>query len=246
MVDKTFKDIVDGWRGDPVTALAQDVNARHPVVGELFAEFLAQRPQLGELGIDILRAYGALVRCYDGRGALYLCGNGGSMADCVHIAGELIKSFERDRSIGAEDAEEFEGLPHGEELAANLESGLPAIALGMSVSLATAVANDNQVRDISFAQELFGMRPTEKDMLWGISTSGNSTNVVMAMSVAKALGLTTIALTGEGGGTMGEMADVAIRAPAKVTKTVQEHHLPIYHVLCAMIEAHYWPQMRTH
>ena len=206
-------------------------------------DMLARRPDLEDCVQSLVSLHNALVRCYDGGGTLLLCGNGGSHADAVHIAGELCKSFERKRSVPEEMVERLRGLPFGEELSENLEMGLPAVTLGLNSSLKTAVENDNAIRDIAFAQEACALtRPG--DVLIGISTSGNADNCLMALSAAKAVGATGVAMTGPKGGQMAAYADIAIKAPGDSTKVVQEAHAVLYHTCCAMIEAHYFPEMR--
>ena len=224
-------------------ALARKVAADHPAVIAVLADFVARRPHLAALAPTLLRVNAALVRCYDRQGTLFLCGNGGSYADSLHIAGELLKSFEKDRSLTPAQKEKFAGLPDGDALAEHLEQGLRAYALGNSGPLATAVQNDNKLRDIHYAQDLYAMaRPG--DVVLGISTSGNAKNVLYAIQVGKALGLTTIGMTGEKGGRLAEIVDIPIKAPGTVTKYVQEEHFPIYHTICAMIEAYYFPKPR--
>ena len=135
------------------------------------------------------------------------------------------------------------GTGLGDALAAHLETGLPAISLGFNGSLKTAMENDSALRDIAFAQEAFALGKPG-DVLLGISTSGNAANCLMAMSAAKALGAVTVSLTGPKGGKMAEAADIAIKSPGDSTKVVQEGHIVLYHTFCALIEGHYFPEMR--
>ncbi|NUM54628.1 MAG: SIS domain-containing protein [Candidatus Hydrogenedentes bacterium] len=194
--------------------------------------------------VDAINAlHRVLVNMYDAGGKLLLCGNGGSNADAMHIAGELCKSFERKRALPEKFAEKLRPLPCGDDLANHLEAGLAAIALGFNGSLKTAVENDIKLRDIAFAQEAAALAKPE-DVLIGISTSGNATNCLMAMSVVKAIGGTVVSLTGPNGGKMAAFADIAIKAPGDSVKVIQEAHLVIYHTICAMIEAHYFPDPR--
>ena len=204
---------------------------------------LARRPDLAGCVDSLLALHAALVKAYDGGGQFLVCGNGGSCADAVHIVGELEKSFERKRPVPAEVAKKLKELPFGEELAAYLEVGLPAVALGLNSSLKTAVENDSPVRDIAFAQETYAkVRPG--DVVMGISTSGNAGNCLMAMSIAKAMGATVVSMTGPKGGKMAGFADIAIKAPGDSTKVIQEAHLVLYHTFCALIEGHYFPEKR--
>ena len=214
-----------------------------PVEQEILSEMLSRRPDLEPCVESLLALHQALVRTYDSGGKLFLCGNGGSCADALHIAGELCKSFERKRPVPKPLADKLKDKPFGDELAHHLEQGLPAITLGLNSALKTAVENDSPQRDIAFAQELFALA-SPGDMLIAISTSGNASNCLMAMSIAKAVGLTTVSLTGPHGGNMAEFADIALRAPGHSTKTIQEAHIVLYHTFCAMIEAHYFPEKR--
>lgn len=210
---------------------------------QVLDELLARRPDLEGCVPALLEVHARLVALYDDEGTLYTCGNGGSHADAVHIVGELNKSFERKRTLAADFQERLLGLPFGAELAAHLEAGLRSHALGLNSALKTAVENDVPVRDIAFAQELNALaRPG--DMLLAISTSGNAPNCLMAMSVAKAHGAVSVALVGRDGGAMARHADVAIVAPGTSTKVIQEAHIALWHTLCCLIEAHYFPEYR--
>ncbi len=214
-----------------------------PVEQQIIDDMLDRRPDLTPSIDSLVQLHDALVEMYDKDGKLLICGNGGSNADAIHIVGELEKSFERKRPVPPSFASKIQTLPFGEDLAHNLEVGFPAIALGTNSALKTAVENDSPLRDIAFAQEAYALLKPE-DILLGISTSGNAKNVIMAMSVAQAVGAKVISLTGPKGGDMAEYADVAIKAPGDSTKVVQEAHLVLYHTFCAMLEAHYFPEMR--
>ncbi len=214
-----------------------------PVEQALFDDLLLRRPDLEGCAPSLLPLHTAIVTSYDGGGKLLICGNGGSCADALHIAGELCKCFERKRPLDDAIKQKLRGLPLGDELAEHLEAGLPAIPLGANPALKSAIENDSPVRDIAYAQEVCALGKTG-DVLLAISTSGNAANCLMALSAAKALGLTTASLTGPHGGRMALGADLAIRAPGDSTKTVQEAHLALYHTLCAMVEAHYFPEPR--
>ncbi|GMW01324.1 MAG: phosphoheptose isomerase [Candidatus Hydrogenedentota bacterium] len=214
-----------------------------PIEQEIIEEMLARRPDLAGCVPSLEALHHSLVAAYDGGRQLFICGNGGSNADAMHIAGELCKSFERKRIVPERVKEALRGLPFGNELAGNLEAGLPAIALGFNGSLKTAVENDIPLRDIAFAQELFALGKAG-DVVVGISTSGNASNCLMALSVAKAIGATPVSLTGPNGGKMAAFADIAIKAPGTCTKVIQEAHLVLYHTFSAMIEAHYFPERR--
>ena len=210
---------------------------------EILDEMLARRPDLDACVDSLLALHNALVRSYDAGGKFMICGNGGSNADAMHITGELCKSFERKRPLSPEFAARLKGLPFGDELTANLEAGLPAVSIGFNGALKSAVENDCPLRDIAFAQEVCALAKPS-DVLMGISTSGNADNCLMAMSTAKAAGGTTVSLTGPKGGAMAQAADIAIKAPGDSTKVVQEAHLVLYHTTCALIEGHFFPEMR--
>ena len=170
---------------------------------------------------------------------LITCGNGGSATDALHIVGELMKGFALPRKIADFDkkftADLEKNFPNDAEyFKKNLQCALPAISLVGETALTTAFAND-QAPDLSFAQQIFGIGK-RGDILFAISTSGNSANVIYAVEVAKILGITTIALTGQTGGKLKNLADIAICVPSKVTYQIQEFHLPIYHAICLAAE----------
>lgn len=193
-------------------------------------------PNLEVCKNDIEKAYYVLEECYKNDGKLLIAGNGGSAADSEHIAGELMKRFKTPRPVTPEFAKKLKNIDkvRGENLAHNLERGLMAIPLVAHEALSTAYINDVDGLGV-FAQQLFGFgRP--KDVFLGISTSGNSKNVMSATVVARALGIKVIGLTGYNGGELAEVADVAIRVPETETYMIQELHLPVYHCLCLMLE----------
>lgn len=215
----------------------------HPDIVEIIIDFMERMPALNPIVENLIQSYMLIVNCFDNRGRLFLCGNGGSFADSLHISGEMLKSFQRNRKLKQEDREKFQDLPEGKILADALEYGLPVIVLGLNHSLKSAIENDIPVPNIGFAQELFALG-NEKDVLLGISTSGNAQNVTYAMTTARALGMKTIGLTGESGGKLAQVADISIQVPAKATHHVQEFHLQVYHTLCAIVEAHYFKGLK--
>jgi len=214
-----------------------------PVEEEVLRGLRERRGDLDGYLDSLLSLHEALVTCYDGGGKLLVCGNGGSHGDALHIVGELCKSFERKRPVPAELAIRLQNLPMGKELARHLEVGLPAITLGLNGALKTAIENDSPLRDVAFAQEVYALGK-RGDVLLAISTSGNAQNCLMALSIGKALGLITVALTGPKGGAMADLADIVLQAPDETTKEIQESHIVLYHTFCALIEAHYFPEMR--
>ena len=185
---------------------------------------------------NIIAAYELLEECYVSDHKLLIAGNGGSAADSEHIAGELMKRFKILRPVPADLAERLKEIDsiRGEKLAKNLERGLMAIPLVAHEALSTAYINDVDGLGV-FAQQLYGFgRPG--DVFLGISTSGNSKNVMSATVVARALGIKVIGLTGAKGGELASVADVAIKVPETETYMIQELHLPVYHCLCLMLE----------
>ena len=189
-------------------------------------DLLTRYPQLNICKNDIENALSLMIDTYKKGGKILVCGNGGSSADADHIVGELMKGFLKSRKVTDER------IP--QELREKLQGALPAISLSAHTSLMTATINDNDA-DMVFAQQVYGYAK-DNDLLIGISTSGNSKNVVNAVKVAKSLGVKTIALTGETGGELKQFADVTICAPSTETYKIQEYHLPIYHYLCASVE----------
>lgn len=193
-------------------------------------------PNLEKCKNDLIDAYLIMEHCYENDGKLLIAGNGGSAADSEHIAGELMKRFKTPRPVTPEFAEKLKSIDseRGENLAKNLERGLMAIPLVAHEALSTAYINDVDGLGV-FAQQLFGFgRPG--DVFLGISTSGNSKNVMSATVVARALDIKIIGLTGETGGELATVADVAVKVPEKETYMIQELHLPIYHCWCLMLE----------
>lgn len=193
-------------------------------------------PSITSCKQDIINAYLIMEECYEHDGKLLIAGNGGSAADSEHIAGELMKRFKTPRPVTPGMAEKLKQIDpvRGEDLAKNLERGLMAIPLVAHEALSTAYINDVDGLGV-FAQQLFGFG-REGDVFLGISTSGNSKNVMSATVVARALGIRVIGLTGAKGGELAEVADVIVRVPETETYMIQELHLPIYHCWCLMLE----------
>ena len=202
---------------------------------------LQNHPALLVCRDSIEAARDLLVNTYREGGKLLLCGNGGSCADCDHIAGELLKGFLSHRPLSEEDCMALaDTLPEGEAdpdlylLAGQLQGGLPAISLPAQTTAATAVCNDTDPALI-FAQLVWALGQAG-DTLICLSTSGNSRNVVLAAKAAKAKGLLVLALTGKAESALSALADVTVQVPACDTYRVQEYHLPVYHYLCAAVE----------
>ena len=206
---------------------------------------LQNHPALTACQDAIESARDLLTDTYRAGGKLLLCGNGGSAADCDHIAGELLKGFLSHRPLSEEDCLALaETLPDGEAdpdlylLAGQLQGGLPAISLPAQTAVATAVCNDTDPALI-FAQQVWALGQAG-DALICLSTSGNSRNVVLAAKAARAKGMTVLALTGENDSKLSELSDVTVQVPAHDTYRVQEYHLPVYHYLCAAVEEEFF------
>ena len=201
----------------------------------ILTELSARYPVLKGVEKDVEKSFEIMKECFVSGGTLYLCGNGGSSADCEHIAGELMKRFKKDRPLN--EALVCELKKYGEEgqvLMEGLEGGLSVVSLCGHFAFSTAYQNDKNPM-FTFAQQV-NVWGRKGDVLLTLSTSGNSKNCVYASLTAKAKGMQVVALVGGNGGALKGIADSAIVAPEKETFKVQELHLPIYHCLCAMLE----------
>jgi len=197
-------------------------------------------PALLACADDLQKAFDLLVTCYTNSGKLLVAGNGGSAADAEHIVGELMKEFKLKREVYAEQSERLKQIDPimGAVLADHLQGALPAISLVGQTSLTTAYMNDS-VPVLLFAQQVNGYG-CPNDVFWGISTSGNSQNVLYAAIVAKANGMKVLGLTGQKDSKLAQLADVCIRVPETETYQIQELHLPVYHCLCMMLEEYFF------
>jgi len=185
-------------------------------------EMVARQPWLSTAVDALIAAFHTISEAEAGGGCLFLCGNGGSLSDALHISGELLKSYSLPRPLPAAIKEQLTGAgPDGAMLAETLQAGLRAVVLGLNHALGSAVENDLEV-------------------LLGISTSGNARNVCYAAQVARALQMPVLALTGQGGGRLASLADITMRAPVSRTERVQEAHIALYHCLCEMLEIHFY------
>lgn len=209
---------------------------------DYISELISRYPSLTACEKDIRSAYDILRECYENGGKLLAAGNGGSAADADHITGELLKGFVKRRRPTKAFAAKLSEIDAeaGAYLADRLQGSLPAIALGNQTALITATLNDIDGNTV-YAQQVNGCGNTG-DVLFGISTSGSARDVILAMVVAKAKGLKTIALSGKTGGKMAKLADAAIVVPENETYKIQELHLPIYHALCLQIEDYFFDE----
>lgn len=206
-------------------------------------DLLIQRyPCLNNCRQDIISAYNILEEAYASGKKLLVAGNGGSASDSEHIVGELMKEFKLKRKIYTAQAERLKNIDEemGAVLAKHLQGSLPAISLVGEPSLTTAFMND-AVPVLIFAQQINGLGAAG-DVFLGISTSGNSKNVLYAAVTAKSKGLKVIGLTGDKENQLMKFSDVCIRVPETETYKIQELHLPVYHCLCLMLEERFFGQ----
>ena len=201
---------------------------------------LVSAPDLEPCAHDLEHAYTLLRDAFQLGGKVLICGNGGSAADSEHIVGELMKGYLLPRPIPEARREALIGVEDesGSYLANHLQGALPAISLVSQTALLTAFAND-VAADVGFAQQVYGYgRPG--DVVWGLSTSGTSRNVLHALRVGRALGLGTLGFTGPGGGAMVDLCDVTVQVPRDSVASIQSGHQALYHALCEMLEMNFF------
>ncbi len=203
-------------------------------------DLIIRYPMLSESKKEIREGAELLIKSVENGGKFLICGNGGSSADADHIVGELMKGFVHLRPLSQKqkDALERTDGETGRHIGNLLQQGIPAISLSAHSALNTAFINDVDP-SLIFAQQVMGLGKSE-DVLWGISTSGNSKNVVSAAITAKAMGLKTLALTGEKESQLSKLCDVCIQVKGTETYIIQELHLPVYHTLCMIIEDYFF------
>ncbi len=186
------------------------------IENELRENILTKEKVLAECVETIARMGGMLAEALAQKHKLLFCGNGGSAADAQHIAAELVGRFMQEREA------------------------LPAIALTTDSSILTCVGNDYGY-DKVFSRQVEALGQPG-DVLVGISTTGNSPNVLLAVEAAKAKGMRTAALTGKGGGKLAKAADLSLIVPSSNTQRVQETHIMVGHILCSLIESALFPK----
>jgi len=199
-------------------------------------ELIERYPSLLQIKTQIIDAIEIMKEATINNGKYLICGNGGSAADSDHIVGELMKGFVLNRNIKTELQLKLQNnFPdEAKYFIENLQMGIPAISLTSHNSLISAFSND-KAPDLIFAQQVL-VYGNKGDILLAISTSGNSKNVVYAAKIAKTMGLKVISLTGSDGGKLRHISDVLINVPEFETYKVQEYHLPIYHIICLVLE----------
>ena len=196
--------------------------------------------RLAGCDFQVAQAIAALITCYEREGKLLVCGNGGSAADAEHIVGEMMKGFCLPRHLSDTDKAQLASVAGDDAdlLGTKLQYGLAALSLVSHSALITATAND-QDGQLIFAQQVWGLGQAG-DILLAISTSGNSQNVLLAAKTARAKNMLVIGLTGATGGKLTGLCDIAITVPSDNVAQIQEMHLPIYHHICASVEAHFF------
>lgn len=204
-------------------------------MGKYIEKLLSRMSELEPLRGSLREATALIVSAVKNGNKLLTCGNGGSAADAEHIVGELMKGFLLKRPLAEQQRSRLLDAGCPESLVGRLQQGVPAISLVAGIALPTAFGND-VCPELVFAQQVFALGK-KGDVLIAISTSGNSKNVLDAVLVAKANGLSVMGMTGAPGGAMQPLCDILITAPSDCTFRIQEYHLPIYHALCADIEA---------
>ncbi|MDR3318250.1 MAG: SIS domain-containing protein [Clostridiales bacterium] len=200
------------------------------------AKFFAEYDGLKYLEQNITDAIRLIVSCAQ-KNKVLLCGNGGSAADCGHIAGELLKSFALARRIPDALKERLESAYgfDGSSIAESVQQGVMCIPLTSFEAFNTAFLNDCNEKML-FAQ-LVNVLGSDGDILMAISTSGNSKNVCYAAQLARVKGLKIISLTGGSGGKLKELSDILINVPGETVYKIQEFHLPVYHLICLCVES---------
>jgi D-sedoheptulose 7-phosphate isomerase len=210
--------------------------------GDIIENLLRRYNSLAPLKKQIKDAAVLIIESFENGGKVLVCGNGGSSSDSGHIVGELMKGFELKRPLTGDLKQKLKDISaeRGKVLAEKLQQGLPAISLSAHSDLMTAIVNDID-GDLIFAQQIAGYGK-KGDVLLALSSSGNSQDVIDALITAKAIGLNTIGMTGEGGGEMKKYCDILINVPDVRTAYVQELHLPVYHTVCLIVENHFFNQ----
>ncbi len=197
-----------------------------------FDELFERNPSLEVCRAEIDSAYNILKECYEKKGKVLVCGNGGSAADADHIVGELMKGFLLERKIS-------EATVNGDdEILQQLQGALPAISLNAHAALFSAFSNDKCFENV-YAQQVWGYGRKE-DVLIALSTSGNSASVVNAVRAANAMGISSVAITGSKESKLSQSSTICIKLPETETYKIQELTLPVYHCICAMLEADFF------
>lgn len=204
---------------------------------KMVSEFKERYPSMEYLEKPLRSLIEEVVKRIKLGGKILVCGNGGSSSDSEHIVGELLKEFYIKRKIDKDFSEDLKNTSSKEDyeyMKNKLQGAIPAISLVSQTGFLTAFANDVSY-DMAYAQQVYAYGG-KNDVLIGISTSGNASNIAYAAQVARAKDMFVISLTGESGGRLKELSDVVLNVPEKETFKVQEYHLPLYHLICSSIE----------
>jgi phosphoheptose isomerase len=226
-------------KSDKLADLITSISERSMETAEIVKNLINRKPELKPAIPALCQAYFSIAHSFERGGTLFLFGNGGSMADAQHIAGELQKSFLKSRPLSEVFKQRLNSLDEGKILSTHLEAGLPACTLGLNPALNTAIDNDFGHRWLNVAQELQVLAKTG-DVFLGISTSGQAKNLQFASYTAREMGCTVILLTGERASNLSQFADISIHAPGVETLLIQEAHISLYHCLCAMLESDFF------
>ena len=184
-------------------------------IRDIFKESIRVKEKTSQEQIDtIAKITRMIIRSLKNNGKIILCGNGGSAADCQHIACEFIGRFKKNRDP------------------------LPAIALSTDTSVLTSLANDYSY-ELVFAKQVQGLAK-KNDILIAISTSGTAGNVIKAVETAKDFGLKTVAFTGKGGGKLAKLTDISFIVPSQDTPRIQEVHITAAHAICEIVEEYFY------
>ena len=233
------EDVINQRKEPDLAYLYQRIEGRSPAALEAGKNMLERNPELRSAAPALFKAYLVIAQSFERGGTLFLYGNGGSMADALHISGELLKSYGIPRPLTEQERTRLLMQEDGEKLANNLERGFRVVVLGTNPSLSSAVENDFKESGLGPAQELYAMvKPG--DVFLGISTSGKAKNVTYAAEAARTYGALTVLLTGESDSKLSELSDIAIHAPGKQTDRIQESHILLYHCLCEMLEKDFY------
>ncbi len=208
------------------------MNTPEMILDKLYIDY----PGLIPLKEEIKKAFIMLKTCAEKNAYIYCCGNGGSAADSEHITGELMKGFILKRPLSETEKQKFDSVEGGRAIADKLQKGIKCISLVSQSGVISAFANDIDPA-LVYAQQVYAYASNENDVLIALSTSGNSLNIVNAVKAAKAAGIKTLAITGAKDSLLSELSDVTVKIPTTVTYEVQELTLPVYHALCAAVEA---------
>ena len=208
------------------------MNTSESIFNKLYSDY----PALEGNREQIEAAFSLIKKCAMENAFIYCCGNGGSAADSEHITGELMKGFILKRPLPEREKALFDGIEGGREIASKLQKGIRCISLVSQTGVISAFANDIDP-SLVYAQQVYAYAKSEHDVLIALSTSGNSVNIVNAVKAAKAAGIRSVSITGEKDSKLSVISDVTIKLPTSVTYEVQELTLPVYHALCAGVEA---------